>query len=137
MSIGSVESADYSTVIEFLRESLRSGGNLSAYEKRFTLEVLKDAVDRLDTVTGSLGTGETAAGDASAAVAAVKDAIVVLDATACAANAGADAAAVIATAVTDLAAVISDLDDLEDDLGDAGTAVDTPEYVANTVADGG
>ncbi len=106
MSIGSVVDADYSTVIEYLRESLRAGTDLSAYQKRFTLNVLKDSVARTNT--------------ANAAIAAVVADIEVLDAAACAANAGADAAAVIATAVTDLEAA----------------AVTAPTYTTNAVMDG-
>ena len=94
MSIESVVDADYSSVITTMRGHLAKGTSPSASEQRLVIAVVQDACSRGTSV--------------NAVLEAVVADIEVLDATACAANAGADAAAVIATAVTDLEAAVVD-----------------------------
>lgn len=51
MSIASPSNADYATVIGYIRDHLGDGTQLSDYEMRLTLAVVKNAISRLSTIS--------------------------------------------------------------------------------------
>ncbi len=114
--------ADYSTYINLLRGHLAKGTAPSAYDQKRLIALIQDAVARLTTANAvNVALAEVADIDAQVAI------LVLLDAAACAANAGADAAAVIATACTAITTATVAI---------AAATPAEPTYTTATLADG-